>query len=91
MSYDHRQIFKEMNQDYINFFVFFKKSPKVQSPVIKLHLCTEISRQGEKYLDKQIQNAVNGVTEMKNVMEKSSGDRKTFLDALEKTKTRKEV
>ncbi|CAG03522.1 unnamed protein product, partial [Tetraodon nigroviridis] len=55
----------------------------------KEHL-SEISRQGEKYLDKQIENAVNGVTEMKNVMEKSSVDRKTFLDALEKTKIEKE-
>lgn len=59
--------------------------------MLKLLLCTEISRQGEKYLDKQIENAVNGVKEMKNVMEKSSDDRKTFLDALERTKMRKEV
>lgn len=63
----------------------------MQLPVLKLLLCTEISRQGEKYLDKQIENAVNGVKEMKSVMEKSSDDRKTFLDALEKTKMRKEV
>lgn len=59
--------------------------------MLTLLLCTEISRQGEKYLDKQIENAVNGVKEMKNVMEKSSDDRKTFLDALEKTKMRKKV
>lgn len=59
--------------------------------MLKRLLCAEISRQGEKYLDKQIENAVNGVTEMKNVMEKSSVDRKTFLDALEKTKIEKEV
>lgn len=54
-------------------------------------LCAEISRQGEKYLDKQIENAVNGVKEMKNVMEKSSDDRNAFLEALEKTKIQKEV
>lgn len=54
-------------------------------------LCTEISRQGEKYLDKQIENAVNGVKKMKDMMEKSSDDRKSFLDALEETKLRKEV
>lgn len=59
--------------------------------MLKLLLCTELSRQGGKFLDKQIENAVNGVKEMKNVMEKSSDDRKTFLDALEKTKTQKEV
>lgn len=68
-----------------------KKRPKIQLPVLTLLLYTELSRQGEKYLDKQIENAVNGVKEMKNVMEKSSDDRKTFLDALEKTKIRKEV
>lgn len=54
-------------------------------------LFTEISLQAEKYLDKQIENAVNGVKEMKNVMQKSSEDHKKFLDALEKTKEQKEV
>lgn len=77
-----------MNHYFID---VLKKRPKMQLPVLKLLLCTEISRQGEKYLDKQIENAVNGVKEMKSVMEKSSDDRKTFLDALEKTKMRKEV
>ncbi|XP_035534661.1 clusterin [Morone saxatilis] len=51
---------------------------------------TEISLQGVKYLDKQIENAVNGVKEMKSVMQKSSEDHKKFLDALEKTKEQKE-
>lgn len=51
---------------------------------------TQISIQGEKYLDKQIENAVNGVKEMKNVMQKSSEDHKKFLDVLEKTKEQKE-
>ncbi|KAE8286718.1 Clusterin 51.5 kDa protein Clusterin beta chain Clusterin alpha chain Precursor [Larimichthys crocea] len=50
----------------------------------------QISLQAEKYLDKQIENAVNGVKEMKNVMQKSSEDHKKFLDALEKTKEQKE-
>lgn len=54
-------------------------------------LVTEISDQGEKYLDEQIENAVNGVKEMKNVMLKSSEDRQKLLDALEKTKEQKEV
>lgn len=52
---------------------------------------TEISLQGEKYLNEQIENAINGVKEMKSVMEKSSEDHKKFLDALEKTKQQKEV
>uniref|UniRef100_A0A3Q4BJZ2 Clusterin n=1 Tax=Mola mola TaxID=94237 RepID=A0A3Q4BJZ2_MOLML len=50
----------------------------------------EISLQGEKYLDGQIENAVNGVKEMKSLMQKSSDDRKKFLEALEKTKEQKE-
>lgn len=54
-------------------------------------LFTEISQDGEKYLDQQIENAVNGVKEMKNVMEKSSEDRKKLLDVMEKTKEQKEV
>ncbi|XP_051816882.1 clusterin isoform X2 [Acanthochromis polyacanthus] len=51
----------------------------------------QISLQGEKYLDKQIENAINGVKEMKSVMQKSSEDHKKFLDALEKTKEQKEL
>lgn len=52
---------------------------------------TEISKQGEKYVDEQVENAINGVKEMKNVMQKSSDDREKLLDALEKTKEQKEV
>ncbi|XP_068564530.1 clusterin [Cebidichthys violaceus] len=50
----------------------------------------QISLQGEKYLDKQIVTAVNGVKEMKSVMQKSSEDHQKFLDVLEKTKEQKE-
>ncbi|XP_008311637.1 clusterin [Cynoglossus semilaevis] len=50
----------------------------------------EISRQGEKYLDKQIETAINGVQEMKNVMQKSTEEHQKYLDALEKTKQLKE-
>ncbi|XP_054618626.1 clusterin [Dunckerocampus dactyliophorus] len=50
----------------------------------------QISRQGEKYLDVQIENAINGVKEMKNLMQKSSEDHKKVLDELEKTKQQKE-
>lgn len=51
----------------------------------------ELSLQGEKYLDKQIENAINGVKEMKTVMQKSSEDHKKFLETLEKTKEQKDV
>lgn len=51
----------------------------------------EISLQGEKYLDEQIENAINGIKEMKSVMQKSSQDHQRYLDALEKTKQEKEV
>lgn len=50
----------------------------------------QISQLGEKYLEKQIENAISGVKEMKTVMEKSNEDHKTFLSALEKTKEQKE-
>ncbi|KAF7656292.1 hypothetical protein LDENG_00043890 [Lucifuga dentata] len=51
---------------------------------------SEISLQGQKYLDKQIENAINGVKEMKSVMEKSSEEHNKYLDDLEKTKQQKE-
>lgn len=51
---------------------------------------SKISLQGEKYLDKQIDNAINGVKEMKSVMQKSTDDHQKFLDTLEKTKEQKE-
>lgn len=54
-------------------------------------LFAELSVQGEKYLDKQIENAITGVKEMKSVMQKSSEDHQKFLDALEKTKHQKDV
>ncbi|XP_063079871.1 clusterin isoform X2 [Engraulis encrasicolus] len=50
----------------------------------------QISVQGEKYLDQQIENAITGVKEMKTLMEKSGEDHKKFLTALEKTKQQKE-
>ncbi|XP_062267398.1 clusterin [Platichthys flesus] len=50
----------------------------------------QLSLQGEKYVAKQVENAVNGVKEMKSLMQKSSEDHKTFLDALEKTKQQKD-
>lgn len=52
---------------------------------------TELSQLGEKYVDKEIENAINGVKEMKTVMEKSEEDHKVFLSSLEETKKQKEV
>ncbi|XP_037100904.1 clusterin [Syngnathus acus] len=50
----------------------------------------QISLEGEKYLNGQIENAINGVKEMKNMMQKSSEDHKKVLDELEKTKHKKD-
>uniref|UniRef100_A0A8C8IQ16 Clusterin n=1 Tax=Oncorhynchus tshawytscha TaxID=74940 RepID=A0A8C8IQ16_ONCTS len=52
---------------------------------------SQISLLGVKYLDKQIENAISGVKEMKTVMERSGDDHNKFLSALEKTKQQKEV
>lgn len=52
---------------------------------------TEISQLGEKYVDKEIENAINGVKEMKTLMEKSDEDHERFLSSLEETKKQKEV
>lgn len=49
-----------------------------------------ISIQGQKYLDEQIENAINGVKEMKDVMQKSSEDHQKFLAELKRTKQQKE-
>ncbi|XP_035630784.1 clusterin-like [Oncorhynchus keta] len=51
---------------------------------------SQISLLGVKYLDKQIENAISGVKEMKTVMERSGDDHNKFLSALEKTKQQKE-
>ncbi|XP_016144808.1 clusterin-like isoform X1 [Sinocyclocheilus grahami] len=50
----------------------------------------QISLLGEKYLDKQIENAITGVKEMKTVMERTEEDHKRFRSELEKTKQKKE-
>ncbi|XP_058234749.1 clusterin isoform X1 [Hemibagrus wyckioides] len=50
----------------------------------------QISQLGEKYVDKEIENAINGIKEMKTVMVKSEEDHKKFLSTLEETKKQKE-
>lgn len=50
-----------------------------------------MSNQGSKYINKEIQNAVKGVKEIKNLIEKTNEERKTLLTTLEKAKKKKEV
>ncbi|KAF5900303.1 clusterin isoform X1, partial [Clarias magur] len=49
-----------------------------------------ISQLGEKYVHKEIENAIDGVKEMKTVMERSEQDHDNFLSTLEETKKQKE-
>lgn len=50
-----------------------------------------MSDQGSKYVNKEIQNAVNGVKEIKTLIEKTNEERKTLLSNLEEAKKKKEV
>uniref|UniRef100_A0A0D9RTW6 Clusterin n=1 Tax=Chlorocebus sabaeus TaxID=60711 RepID=A0A0D9RTW6_CHLSB len=50
----------------------------------------EMSDQGSKYVNKEIQNAVNGVKEIKTLIEKTNEERKTLLSNLEEAKKKKE-
>lgn len=80
---------KKKGQKSLTVFAFILTSVNCILPPSKEDL-TRISELGEKYLDEQIENAINGVKEMKTVMQKSSEDHKKFLDALEKTRQQKE-
>lgn len=51
----------------------------------------EMSTQGSKYIDKEIQNAVKGVQEIKTLIEKTNREHKTLLGILEEAKKNKEV
>ncbi|XP_061559711.1 clusterin [Phycodurus eques] len=68
---------------------FFLASANCMLPPTSEHL-KQISKEGEKYLNVQIENAIGGVKEMKNMMQKSSEDHKKVLEELEKTKQKKE-
>lgn len=50
----------------------------------------QMSQVGEKYLDRQIDNAISGVKEMKTVMERSEEEHKRMLSEMEKTQKQKE-
>uniref|UniRef100_A0A8C2D7A4 Clusterin n=1 Tax=Cyprinus carpio TaxID=7962 RepID=A0A8C2D7A4_CYPCA len=50
----------------------------------------QMSLLGEKYLDKQIENAITGAKELTAVMERTEKDHERFQSELEKTKQQKE-
>uniref|UniRef100_A0A2K6EN98 Clusterin n=3 Tax=Propithecus coquereli TaxID=379532 RepID=A0A2K6EN98_PROCO len=50
----------------------------------------EMSTQGSKYINKEIQNAVNGVKEIKSLIVKTNEERKSLLHTLEEAKKQKE-
>uniref|UniRef100_A0A8C5KAP5 Clusterin n=1 Tax=Jaculus jaculus TaxID=51337 RepID=A0A8C5KAP5_JACJA len=50
----------------------------------------EMSNQGSKYINKEIQNAVQGVKQIKTLIEKTNAERKTLLNTLEEAKKKKE-
>ncbi|NXY88615.1 CLUS protein, partial [Alcedo cyanopectus] len=51
---------------------------------------SELSAAGSKYIDTEVENAINGVKQMKTLMDKSSKDHQAILHTLEETKRRKE-
>lgn len=50
----------------------------------------EMSTQGSKYINKEIQNAVQGVKKIKTLIEKTNAERKSLLSSLEEAKKKKE-
>ncbi|KAM9622140.1 clusterin isoform 1-T1 [Trichechus inunguis] len=50
----------------------------------------EMSTQGSKYIDEEIQNALKGMKEIKNLMGQTDEERQTLLSTLEKAKKQKE-
>ncbi|KAM5264104.1 clusterin [Ctenodactylus gundi] len=59
-------------------------------PLVSDRELQEMSTQGSKYVDKEIQNAVKGVKEIKNLIEKTNEERKSLLSTLEEAKKKKE-
>ncbi|XP_052666284.1 LOW QUALITY PROTEIN: clusterin [Harpia harpyja] len=50
----------------------------------------QMSAAGSKYIDTEVENAINGVKQMKTLMDKTSKDHQAILHTLEETKRRKE-
>ncbi|KAM4802576.1 clusterin [Urocitellus parryii] len=59
-------------------------------PLVSNQELQEMSTQGSKYINKEIQNAVKGVKEIKSLIEKTNEERKSLLDTLEEAKKKKE-
>uniref|UniRef100_A0A8C8VKS4 Clusterin n=1 Tax=Pelusios castaneus TaxID=367368 RepID=A0A8C8VKS4_9SAUR len=50
----------------------------------------QMSTVGSKYIDAEVENAINGVKQMKSLMDKTSKDHQDILTTLEETKKKKE-
>ncbi|XP_065586662.1 LOW QUALITY PROTEIN: clusterin [Cyrtonyx montezumae] len=50
----------------------------------------QLSAAGSKYIDTEVENAINGVKQMKTLMDKTSKEHQAMLHTLEETKRRKE-
>ncbi|XP_054035751.1 clusterin [Dryobates pubescens] len=50
----------------------------------------QMSAAGSKYIDTEVENAINGVKQMKTLMDKTSKDHQAMLQNLEETKRKKE-
>ncbi|XP_066468095.1 clusterin-like [Tiliqua scincoides] len=50
----------------------------------------QMSVTGSRYIDREVENAINGVRQMKTLMEKADKDHRDILNALEDTKKKKE-
>lgn len=50
-----------------------------------------MSEKGSRYIDGELENAINGVRQMKLLMEQTSSDHQEILSSLEDTKKKKEV
>ncbi|KAM6221063.1 LOW QUALITY PROTEIN: clusterin [Rhynchocyon petersi] len=61
-----------------------------ESEAISANELQQLSNQGSKYVDEEIQNALKGMKEMKNVMGQADEERQTLLNTLEKAKKKKE-
>lgn len=51
----------------------------------------EMSTRGSKYIDAEVESAINGIKEMKVLMDKTGQDHQRILTALEDTRRKKEV
>lgn len=67
----------------INTFWYHFKSSPFPSP--------EMSETGSKYIDREVENAINGVKQMKILMDETKKDHQQMLNTLEDTKKKKEV